>query len=73
MPNDPELADCVIGTSEFITGLHKSGDDLITDHLSALVVGATGSLIFHEMGAPRGPVAWLNHDVVAKQLNASRP
>ena len=70
MPNDPELAECVIGTSEFITGLHKTSGELITDYLSALVVRATGSLMFREMRDPHGPVLWLNHDIVAKRLNA---
>jgi hypothetical protein len=25
--------------------------------------------MFHETSSPAGPVLWLNHDVIAKQLN----
>lgn len=70
MDNTPELAECMIGTAEGITALHKERTALITDHLSALVIEATGPLMFNEAGAPSGPVLWLNHDVIAKQLAA---
>ncbi|MFA5530796.1 MAG: hypothetical protein WDA11_09025 [Thiohalomonadaceae bacterium] len=69
MDNTAELADVMVGTSEEITRLHKDRKALITDHLSALVLEGTGPLIFHEASEPHGPVLWLNHDIVAKQLN----
>jgi hypothetical protein len=69
MPNSAELADVMIGTSEEITKMHKSRDALVTDVLSALVLEGTGPLMFHETSNPAGPVLWLNHDVIAKQLN----
>lgn len=69
MPNSAELADIMIGTSEEITKMHKSRDALVTDVLSALVLEGTGPLMFHEASAPAAPVLWLNHDVIAKQLN----
>jgi hypothetical protein len=25
--------------------------------------------MFHESSAPTGPVLWLNHDIIARQLN----
>lgn len=68
MDNTAELADVMVGTSEEITSLHKDRKALITDYLSALVLESTGPLIFHEASAPHGPVLWLNHDVVARQL-----
>lgn len=68
MNNTPELAERMIGTSESITAMHKDGKALITDHLSALVIEATGPLMFNEAAAPAGPVLWLSHDVIAKQL-----
>ena len=70
MPNSAELADIMIGTSEEITKMHVSRDALVTDVLSALVLEGTGPLMFHESSNPAGPVLWLNHDVIAKQLNA---
>ena len=70
MPNSPAQADLQIATSEEIVQLHKDRGALITDLLSGLVVEATGALIFRESAAPAGPVLWLNHDIVARQLNA---
>ncbi len=69
MDNTPELADVMIGTSDEITDMHKSRSELVTDILSALVLEGTGPLMFHETSNPAGPVLWLNHDVIAKQLN----
>jgi len=69
MDNTAILADLMIGTSEEITKMHKSRDALVTDVLSALVLEGTGPLMFHETSNPAGPVLWLNHDIIAKQLN----
>jgi hypothetical protein len=69
MDNTAELAEVMVGTSEEITDLHKDRKALITDHLSALVLEGTGPLMFHEASMPHGPVLWLNHDIIAKQLN----
>jgi len=68
MDNTPELAERMIGTSESITGLHRDGKALITDHLSSLVIEATGPLMFNEAAQPSAPVLWLNHDIIARQL-----
>ncbi|MDQ7988241.1 MAG: hypothetical protein REI09_01295 [Candidatus Dactylopiibacterium sp.] len=68
MDNTPELAERMIGTAEAITALHKERGALITDHLSALVIEATGPLMFNEAAAPAAPVLWLSHDVIARQL-----
>lgn len=68
MDNTPELAERMIGTSESITALHKERTALITDHLSSLVIEATGPLMFNEAAQPSGPVLWLSHDVIGKQL-----
>jgi len=69
MANSQEQADLTIGTSNEITQMHRDGKALISDHLSALVVQATGQLIFAETSKPSGPVLWLNHDIVARRLN----
>lgn len=69
MDNSPELAEVMIGTSEAITNLHKERTALVTDLLSALVLEGTGPLMFREAANPAGPVLWLNHDVIARQLN----
>ena len=69
MDNSAELADLMIGTSEEITQMHKDRKALVTDHLSALVLEGTGPLMFMEASHPSAPVLWLNHDIIAKQLN----
>ncbi|QYG03507.1 MULTISPECIES: hypothetical protein [Massilia] len=69
MDNTPELADVMIGTSEAITGLHKDKKALITDHLSSLVLEGAGPLMFHGASEKIAPVLWLNHDIIARQLN----
>lgn len=71
MPNSQTQADLTIGTSNEITAMHRDSKTLISDLLSSLVVEATGKLIFGASSQPRGPVQWLNHDVVARCLNAS--
>jgi hypothetical protein len=70
MPNQPDQADMTIGTSDEIQKLHRDSKALITDLLSALVIEGTGPLMFRECSAPSGPVLWLNHDIIARQLNA---
>jgi hypothetical protein len=71
MANSQEQADLTIGTSNEITQMHRDSKVMISDLLSALVVEATGELIFAESSKPAGPVQWLNHDIVARKLNAS--
>jgi hypothetical protein len=69
MPNSQLQADLTIGTSDEVQKMHKDSKALITDLLSALVIEATGPLIFLESSAPTGPVLWLNHDIIARKLN----
>jgi len=69
MDNSADLADLMIGTSEEITQMHKDKKVLVTDLLSALVLEGTGPLMFMEASNPSAPVLWLNHDIIAKQLN----
>ena len=71
MANSQAQADLTIGTSNEISQMHRDSKALISDLLSGLVVEATGQLIFGESSEPAGPVQWLNHDIVAKRLNAT--
>lgn len=70
MDNTPELADLMIGIADEITSLHKDKKALITDHLSSLVLEGTGPLMFHGAAEKIAPVLWLNHDIIARALNA---
>ncbi|AEG07753.1 enoyl-acyl carrier protein reductase FabMG [Sinorhizobium meliloti] len=71
MANSQAQADLTIGTSSEITQMHRDSKAMISDLLSALVVEATGQLIFGASSDPSGPIQWLNHDIVARRLNAS--
>lgn len=71
MPNSQAQADLTIGTSNEITAMHRDNKAMISDQLSALVVEATGRLIFGASSDPKAPVQWLNHDIVARCLNAA--
>jgi hypothetical protein len=73
MNNTPALADLMIGISEEITSLHKDKKALITDHLSSLVLESAGPLMFHGAAEKIAPTLWLNHDIIARQLNALHP
>ncbi len=69
MDNSAELAEVMIGTSDEITKMHIDRKALVTDLLSALVLEGTGPLMFHAASKATEPVVWLNHDVIARQLN----
>jgi hypothetical protein len=69
MDNSAALAEIMIGTSEEITQMHRDRKELVTGLLSSLVLEGTGPLMFHETSNPAAPVLWLNHDIIAKQLN----
>jgi hypothetical protein len=69
MDNSAALAEVMIGTSEEITQMHVNRTELVAGFLSALVLEGTGPLMFHETSNPAGPVLWLNHDIIARQLN----
>lgn len=70
MPNSRAQSDLTIGLSSEITAMHKDTKCLISDRLSDVVVQSTGRLIFGESVSPSAPVLWLNHDIVARELNS---
>jgi hypothetical protein len=69
MANSQDLADRMIGDSDDLVAMHKDRNALITDLLSALVIESSGWLMFNESARPTGPVLWINHDLIAQQLN----
>lgn len=71
MANTQAQSDLTISTSNEISQMHRDSKVLISDLLSALVVRATGQLIFNASSEPPGPVLWLNHQIVARQLAMS--
>ena len=68
MANTADQVEKTVGTSQEIVGMHKNRKELVSDVLSHHVVDATGQLIFGSSSAAEGPVLWLDHDMVARQL-----
>ena len=67
--NSPVFSEKIISTSEKITSLHRDRKDLISDHLSSLVVEfSTGSLIFQYASSPKEAVIWLGHDILVQVI-----
>jgi urease gamma subunit len=56
----------MLQTSDQLISMQKSEKDLITSLLSEVVFKSCGYLMLHDSWAPRAPVQWIGHDVVAK-------
>lgn len=68
--NTAEQMELMLAASAELIAMNKSPKEIVCAPLSRAVFQATGYLMFHDSWAPEKPVAWLNHDVIAKQLNA---
>jgi hypothetical protein len=66
--NHREQMDKLIASSEKLIEMHQDPKNLITFVLSEEVFRSTGYVMYHESFAPRGPVFWLGHDILAKAL-----
>ncbi len=64
--NGPEQMELMRSASSALIDLHKNPKDLMTAELSEVVFRACGKVMFNEIAAPRAPVAWIGHDLVAK-------
>lgn len=56
----------MIESSEHLYELHKDPKNLITAVLSEVVFTSCGYVMLHDSWKPKAPVAWINHDLVAK-------
>lgn len=72
LPNSEGQAEQTVGTSGDILKMHADPKLLVSDLLSQHVLSASGALIFGAASAPAGPVLWLNHDMIARQLIAAK-
>jgi hypothetical protein len=70
MANTAAQAEQTIGTSQDIVALHTDRKQLVSEVLSHHGGAATGQLIFGTVSDPEGPVLWLDHEMVARQLIA---
>jgi hypothetical protein len=61
-----EQMELMLKTSDELVELHKDPKDLITFQLSEAVFESCGIVMLNESANPQSPVAWINHDLVAK-------
>jgi len=58
----------MLAGSEHMYSLHKDEKQLITAVLSEAVFKSCGYVMLHDSWAPKKPVAWIGHDIVARCL-----
>lgn len=56
----------MLNSSDHLFSLHKDEKNLITAVLSEVVFKSCGYVMLHDSWKPKSPVAWINHDVVAR-------
>ncbi len=60
----------MLKASDHMQELHKDPKQLMTFGLSEVVIEACGKVMLADCTAPEAPVAWINHDVIAKIFSA---
>jgi hypothetical protein len=65
-----EQMELMLAASAELIALNKSPKEIVCAPLSRAVFQGVGALMFHDSWAPEKPVAWLNHDIIARQLNS---
>nr|AOR51057.1 hypothetical protein [uncultured bacterium pAG2] len=68
--NTAEQMEQMLTASAELIAMNKSPKEIVCAPLSRVVFQSTGYLMFHDSWAPEKPVAWLNHDIIAKCLNS---
>jgi len=64
-----EQMELMLAASAELIAMNKSPKEIVCAPLSRVVFNSVGYLMFHDSWAPEKPVAWLNHEVIAKQFN----
>lgn len=67
--NTKEQMAYMLDSSDHLIDMHDDPKNLMTFVLSEEVFKSTGTIMLHESWKPHGPVLWLGHDVLAKQLS----
>lgn len=70
--NGSEQMEYMLKTSEAVVSMHKDEKKLLTAQLSEIVFQACGRAMICEGYAPREPVWWVGHDLVAKLALAAK-
>lgn len=68
--NSQVQMDTMLSASEHLIGLHKNEKELMTGVLSELVFEACGKVMLADCAQPESPVAWINHDIIARLTSA---
>jgi hypothetical protein len=64
--NSKTQLETMLAASDYLLELHKDPKQLMTFPLSEVVFEACGKVMLADSPAPESPVAWINHDVIAK-------
>jgi hypothetical protein len=64
-----EQMEQMLAVSAELLAMNRSPKDIVCIPLSRAVFQGVGALMFHDSWSPAKPVAWLNHDIIARQLN----
>lgn len=64
--NDKEQLEKMLAASDKLVDMHKDPKQLMTFPLSEVVFEACGKVMIADSPSPEAPVAWINHDVIAK-------
>ena len=65
-----EQMELMLAASAELIAMNKSPKEIVCAPLSRVVFTSAGHLMFHDSWAPEKPVAWLNHDIIARSFNA---
>ncbi len=68
--NTADQMELMLASSAELIAMNRSPKEIVCAPLSRVVFQTTGYLMFHDSWAPEKPVAWLNHDIIAKCLNS---
>jgi hypothetical protein len=64
--NSKDQLEKMLGASDDLIEMHKDPKQLITFILSEVVFAACGQIMLSDSYQPQSPVAWINHDIIAK-------
>jgi len=65
-----EQMELMLAASAELIAMNRSPKEIVCAPLSRVVFNGVGALMFHDSWAPQQPVAWLNHDIIARQLQS---
>ncbi len=64
--NSKEQLEIMLTASDDLMNMHRDSKTLMTFPLSEVVFEACGKIMLADSPRPEAPVAWINHDVIAK-------